>query len=369
MGLSNGNVVALNYQGRAIRAPIWILPGHAANSVTVHLGYGRTHTGNVGAGTGFNAYALRTVNNPWFDTGVEIRKLSDNYQLATTQLHQTMEGRDIVRVKTLEEFTHPEHEGEGHGEHEPASLMADFPYEGNAWGMAIDLGNCTSCNACVAACNAENNVAVVGKEQVYMGREMHWLRVDLYYSGELDNPVALNQPVMCQQCEQAPCEVVCPVAATAHSAEGLNDMVYNRCVGTRFCANNCPYKVRRFNFYQFQETEVPVIQLRHNPDVTVRSRGVMEKCSYCVQRINEARVESKKADRPIKDGEVMSACQQVCPTQAIVFGNINDHDSQVYKLKHQSRNYGLLAELNTKPRTTYLTKIMNPNAEIKQGDA
>ncbi len=221
----------------------------------------------------------------------------------------------------------------------------------------------------MAACDAENNIAVVGKEEVMMGREMQWLRIDSYYSGDLDNPTTLSQPVMCQHCEQAPCEVVCPVAATVHSAEGLNDMVYNRCVGTRFCANNCPYKVRHFNFYQYQDTETPIIGLRHNPDVTVRSRGVMEKCSYCVQRINEARIEAKKEARDIRDGEVVTACQQACPTQAIVFGNINDHNSQVYKLKQQSQNYGLLAELNTRPRTTYLTKVTNPKSEIKQGDA
>jgi len=364
--LSTGDVVALNYQGRAVRAPIWVMPGHAPDSVTIHFGYGRTRTGKVGEGTGFNAYTLRTSDSPWFATGLEMRKLNDYYQLASTQTHQSMEGRDIVRVKTLEELAHGE---EGHEEHAPMSLMPDYPYNGNAWGMVVDLGSCTGCNACVAACDAENNIAVVGKEEVMMGREMQWLRIDSYYSGDLDNPTTLSQPVMCQHCEQAPCEVVCPVAATVHSAEGLNDMVYNRCVGTRFCANNCPYKVRHFNFYQYQDTETPIIGLRHNPDVTVRSRGVMEKCSYCVQRINEARIEAKKEARDIRDGEVVTACQQACPTQAIVFGNINDHNSQVYKLKQQSQNYGLLAELNTRPRTTYLTKVTNPKSEIKQGDA
>jgi len=342
------------------------MPGHATNSVTIHFGYGRTKAGKVGEGTGFNAYTLRTSDSPWFATGLEMRKLNDHYELASTQTHQSMEGRDLVRVKTIEELAHKE---EGHEEHAPISLMADFPYNGNSWGMAVDLGSCTGCNACVAACDAENNIAVVGKEEVMIGREMQWLRIDSYYSGDLDNPTTLSQPVMCQHCVQAPCEVVCPVAATVHSAEGLNDMVYNRCVGTRFCANNCPYKVRHFNFYQYQDVETPVIGLRHNPEVTVRPRGVMEKCSYCVQRINEARIDAKKEARDIKDGEVMTACQQACPTQAIVFGNINDHDSQVYKLKHQSHNYGLLAELNTRPRTTYLTKVTNPNSAIKQGDA
>jgi molybdopterin-containing oxidoreductase family iron-sulfur binding subunit len=357
--LENGDLVSLEYDGRSMKAPIWILAGHAKNSVTIGFGYGRTHVGKVGEGTGFDAYTIRTSGSSWFATGVKLRKLNKHYQLATTQNHHSMHGRDIIRFGTLEEFLHPHEE---HGHHEYLSLQPEYPYNGYAWGMAVDLTNCTGCNACVTACNAENNVAIVGKNEVVVGREMHWIRIDRYFAGDLDNPISLSQPLMCHHCEHAPCEIVCPVAATVHSAEGLNDMVYNRCVGTRFCANNCPYKVRRFNFYQYQETEIPVVELRYNPDVTVRSRGVIEKCSYCVQRINDARIEAKKIDSSkIKDGELQTACQQACPTRAIVFGDINDHDSEVYKMKQLSRNYGLLAELNTKPRTTYLKRINNPN--------
>jgi len=366
-GIAYADVVELHYQGRRVRAPVWILPGHADDSVTVHLGYGRTRAGRVGTGLGFNAYALRTSDTLWFGSGLEVRKTGERYVLATTQPHHHIEGRDLIRSGTLAHYReHPDFVNEKeHGSEPNLSLYPEHRYEGYAWGMAIDLNVCIGCSACVVACQAENNIPIVGKDQVARSREMHWLRIDSYYKGDLDNPETYYQPVPCMHCEKAPCEVVCPVAATTHSSEGLNDMVYNRCVGTRYCSNNCPYKVRRFNFLQFADWETPSLKLLRNPDVTVRSRGVMEKCTYCVQRINYARIEAEKENRLIRDGEVKTACQAACPTQAIVFGNINDPNAHVSKMKVTSLNYGLLEDLNTQPRTTYLAALRNPNPEIE----
>jgi MoCo/4Fe-4S cofactor protein with predicted Tat translocation signal len=364
LGVDNGDVVEVRHEGRQLRVPVWITPGHAADSLTIPVGYGRSRAGRVGNGTGFNAFRLRGSTAPHFGSA-EASATGDDYQLVSTQDHWTLEDRNAVRSARLEEFR--ANPAFAHGmEHlkidKGITLMPTYEYKGYRWGMAIDMNACTGCGACVVACVAENNIPVVGKEQVSRNREMHWLRVDRYYAGDLDNPDVYFQPMPCQQCENAPCEVVCPVAATVHSDEGLNDMVYNRCVGTRYCSNNCPYKVRRFNFLLYQDWNTPQFKLQRNPDVTVRSRGVMEKCTYCVQRINAARIQSKREERAIRDGEVLTACQAVCPAEAIVFGDINDPNSKVAKLKQSPLNYSVLADLNTNPRTTYLAAIRNPSA-------
>jgi molybdopterin-containing oxidoreductase family iron-sulfur binding subunit len=334
----------------------------------------------VGNGAGFNAYALRTSGALWSALGVTVHAAEGSRVLASTQLHRPMNWvqteteaaheRELVRENTLAGFReHPDFAREKpHGyEHKPEpadSLHDNYKYDGYAWGMVINLNTCIGCNACVIGCQAENNIPVVGREQVAMSREMHWITVDRYYHGSLDDPEVNYQPRPCMHCENAPCEVVCPVGATLHDAEGINNMVYNRCVGTRYCGNNCPYKVRRFNFLLYSDRDTPTLALLNNPDVTVRARGVMEKCTYCIQRINEARYTAEIEGRSIKDGEVVTACQAACPTRAIVFGDLNDKTSQVAKLRDDPRNYGLLEELNTRPRTTYLAKLRNPNPEL-----
>ncbi len=366
-GLANMvDVVEVRYRGEKLRAPIWIMPGQPDDCVTLSLGYGRTRAGKVGTGIGCNAYALRFSDALWTASGVQVVKAGERYPLAGTQQHHSMQGRKLFHSGTLEEFRKdPEHfvEREIHGE--LPSMYPDFQWDGQRWAMVIDTSLCIGCNACVTACQAENNIPIVGKEQVASGREMHWMRIDRYYEGGLDNPDTHLQPVTCMHCEKAPCEPVCPVGATVHSHEGLNQMVYNRCVGTRYCSNNCPYKVRRFNFLKYNDPKEPVLQLLNNPDVTVRGRGVMEKCSYCVQRINAARIAAKKLGREVQDGEVMTACQTACPTQAIVFGDMADAGSLVAQLKAQPHHYGLLEEWNTRPRTTYLAKVRNPNPELE----
>jgi molybdopterin-containing oxidoreductase family iron-sulfur binding subunit len=278
--------------------------------------------------------------------------------------------RGIIRYATLEEFkANPGFANEGEGRAKTdmgTSLFPNWPYKDNAWGMSIDMNSCTGCNACIVSCYAENNIAVVGKQQVRIGRNMQWLRIDTYFEGDLAAPKGHFQPMACQHCENAPCEQVCPVGATVHTPEGLNMMVYNRCVGTRYCSNNCPYKVRRFNFLLYSDFETDSLKLMRNPDVSVRSRGVMEKCTYCVQRISAAKIEADKENRPIHDGEIVTACQQACPASAITFGNLNEKGSRVAKLRGDERSYQVLADQNTRPRTTYVAAVLNPNQELEE---
>ncbi len=365
-GQIRSDVVELRLRNRTVRAAVFVVAGHPDDTATVHLGYGRTRSGQIGTGPGFDANAIRSIDAPWADRGLEIVNTGDIYSLACTQYHHLMEGRGQIRAVTREEWLKdPKSVTEG-DETPPRSdtLYPEFVYAGYKWGMAIDVNACIGCNACVVGCQAENNIPVVGKDQVMRAREMHWIRVDTYYRGPLEQPETFFQPVPCMQCENAPCEVVCPVGATVHSAEGLNDMVYNRCVGTRYCSNNCPYKVRRFNFLLYSDWTTASLKLVRNPDVTVRSRGVMEKCTYCVQRINAAKIESEREDRKIVDGEIQTACQAACPTEAIVFGDLNDPKSRVARLQAEVRNYSLLGELNTRPRTTYLAAVRNANPEL-----
>jgi MoCo/4Fe-4S cofactor protein with predicted Tat translocation signal len=373
--LADGDIIELKYRGNTAKLPVAIVPGHPDNAVTAFFGYGRQVVGRVGApgedvAKEFNVYRLRTSDAPYFGSGLEIAK-AGRYTLARTQEHHLMEGRSPVRATTIAEYKKNPEVIAGMGEKPPRSLtlIPEWEYNGYKWGMAIDLTSCTGCGTCTIACQAENNIPVVGKDQVHRGREMHWIRVDHYFAGDLENPETYHQPVPCMQCENAPCELVCPVGATTHSAEGLNDMVYNRCVGTRYCSNNCPYKVRRFNFLLYQDWDTPSLEPMRNPDVTVRSRGVMEKCTYCVQRINYARIDAKRQDRQIKDGEVVPACGAACPADAIVFGDLNDPESQVTRTKKAERNYGLLEDLNTRPRTTYLAALRNPNPELETAPA
>jgi molybdopterin-containing oxidoreductase family iron-sulfur binding subunit len=363
-GIANGDLLAISREGRTVRAPAWIVPGHADESITLHLGYGRMRVGRVGNGRGFNAFLLRTRDAFGFAAGFRVEKTGEKVRLAATQTHHSMEGRDPVRVTTADRMATDSEAIRTEEDRDRRSLYPEVAPGEYAWGMVIDLNTCTGCQACVLACQVENNVPVVGKDEVLRGREMHWLRVDTYQTGPPDRPDRVHQPVPCMHCEKAPCEIVCPTVATAHSSEGLNQMVYNRCVGTRYCQNNCPYKVRRFNFFGYADFETPQRQQSYNPDVTVRERGVMEKCTYCVQRIVQTRIGAEKEGRKIRDGEVQTACQQVCPNGAIVFGDLGRRDSQVAQLRSSPLNYELLGELNTRPRTTYLARIRNPNPEL-----
>jgi len=385
------DIVEISAAGGTVKAPVIAAPGHPDNSVTVYLGYGREAAGRVGSGMGFSAYRVQSSSNPFVATG-SVKKLDGKWGIAVTKSHyqdhrganltehgnqnwsleavEAIGPRAIIRYATLEDFkSNPNfaHEGEGKETPEPdTTLFPNWPYPANKWGMSIDMNSCTGCNACIIACYAENNIPVVGKQQVRIGRNMQWLRIDAYFEGDLAAPRAHFQPMTCQHCENAPCEQVCPVGATVHTPEGLNTMVYNRCVGTRYCSNNCPYKVRRFNYLLYSDYETDSLKLMRNPDVSVRSRGVMEKCSYCVQRINAAKIEADKENREIRDGEIVTACQQACPASVITFGNLNDKNSKVAKLNQDKRMYQVLADQNTRPRTRYLAEVLNFNPEIEQ---
>ena len=380
-GLVTGDIIEIEVNGRKVNGPIWPQPGHPDNAITVYLGYGRTKAGHVGTDVGFSGYKIRPSDTPWF-AATNIKKVGEGFGFAHPQGFQyidysdlpkgtePLKNRHIIRKATLEDFiknpnfAHEDIESPG----PEMTLYTNYQYTELKWGMTIDMNSCVGCKTCIVACQAENNIPVVGKEQTMRGRQMQWLRVDMYYEGGTENPTMYYQPVPCQQCENAPCEVVCPVGATVHSTEGLNDMVYNRCVGTRYCSNNCPYKVRRFNFLLFQDFTTPQYKMMRNPEVSVRSRGVMEKCTYCVQRITRGRIEAERENRKVRDGEVLTACQQACPAGAIVFGDLNDPESRVSKLKAQQRNYQLLEDLNTRPRTTYMAVVQNPNPEIEQSE-
>jgi molybdopterin-containing oxidoreductase family iron-sulfur binding subunit len=352
LNVGAGDIVHLAAGGRVLEGPAWLLPGQPDGVATVYLGYGRRRAGRVGDAIGYDAFALQDPSSPFLIDGARLSRTAGNRRLATTQMHGSMEGFDFVRRVGARDAA-----VKGAKERHDASLYAGWPTGDPAWGMVIDLDLCVGCNACVIACQAENNVPPVGKSQVEMGREMHWLRIDRYYAGPEEAPETYFQPVPCMHCEKAPCELGCPVHATVHGPEGLNEMVYNRCIGTRTCSSYCPYKVRRFNWFDFTRDVAPSIEAQRNPDVTVRGRGVMEKCTYCIQRLNEARIAAHKENRPIRDGEVVTACQQACPSSAIVFGNLADAASAAAKAKASPRNYSLLGELDTRPRTTYLARV------------
>jgi molybdopterin-containing oxidoreductase family iron-sulfur binding subunit len=386
LGVSNHDVVTLTVGENTVNAPVWVMPGQAANTITVHLGFGRgENAGHTANGVGFNANVIRTSENPWHASAT-VAKAAGRHKVVTTQIHWrydsptgknetwgdyadgTTERRHIVRHGTLAALqAEPDHPHFVHPvAHHESDLYPDYAYDSYKWGMVVDMTACTGCNACVVACQSENNIPVVGKKQVAVGREMHWIRIDTYYGGDLENPDFYFQPVACMQCEKAPCEPVCPVGATVHDNEGLNVMVYNRCVGTRYCSNNCPYKVRRYNFLQYAEltTTATELSLMQNPDVTVRSRGVMEKCTFCTQRIQQAYIRAENQGRKIADGEAVTACQSACPAEAIVFGDMNTEGALVNSHKESVLNYALLEELNTKPRLTYLAKVSNPHPSL-----
>ncbi|HZF13986.1 MAG TPA: 4Fe-4S dicluster domain-containing protein, partial [Thermoanaerobaculia bacterium] len=369
--LAEGDVVALHGSSAPgntarLELPVQIQPGQPAGAVSVALGYGRTAAGKVGNGVGANAFPLMPLAGGFAQRsagGFRLERTGRHEPLAATPTHHSMEGRSIVREATLAEYR--KNPGAGNEERpELASLWPEYKKEGHFWGMVVDLSACTGCAACVVACQAENNVAVVGRDEVRRGREMHWIRVDRYYRGSEEAPETVYQPMMCQHCDHAPCETVCPVLATVHSSDGLNQQIYNRCVGTRYCANNCPYKVRRFNWFNYAKNDHFDYHMNNdlgrmvlNPDVVVRSRGVMEKCSLCIQRIQEGKLKGRYRTGGLKDGDIQTACQQACPADAIVFGDLNDHGSTVARRQNDPRFYHVLEEVGTRPGVGYLTKL------------
>ena len=381
LNVKDNDIIEIEIQGRKLELPVFMQAGNADETITVELGYGRNFSGTVANAVGFNAITLMTKNggiSNWIYSGVSVQKTGKKYKLASTQEHHAFDNdliqdlhkiRKIIQEGTVQQYLqnpsfikdaqHPDLE----------SVYKQFEYTGVKWGMSIDLNKCIGCSQCVAACNVENNVPVIGKDQVLVSREMQWMRIDRYYSGTADEPEVSLQPMLCQHCDQAPCENVCPVVATTHSPDGLNQMVYNRCVGTRYCSNNCPYKVRRFNFFNFRDhfrngyQENSIFALLHNPEVTVRSRGVMEKCTFCIQRISDARSEAIRENRELRGADVVTACQEACPTNAIQFGDINNAEAEFHKYRNHELGYYVLEELNVKPNVTYIAKLRNIHSE------
>jgi MoCo/4Fe-4S cofactor protein with predicted Tat translocation signal len=381
IGVNSDDLVDITIGKRKLQIPVFIQPGAADKTIAIELGYGRTNVGVVGLGVGFNANSLLSKEggiSPWIYNGAEVSKAGGKYKLVTAQEHHAfdkdltrdaVEKRHIIREGTVSEYQKNPDFIKAESEEEDKSLYPKFEYNGVKWGMAIDLNKCIGCGECVIACHSENNVPIVGKDQVEKGREMHWLRIDRYYSGSIDEPKVSTQPMLCQQCDHAPCENVCPVAATTHSPDGLNQMVYNRCVGTRYCSNNCPYKVRRFNFFNFRDhfrdsyQENNLFNLVYNPEVTVRSRGVMEKCTFCIQRIMEARADAIRGKRQLKGSDVHTACQDACSTNAIKFGDINNKEEEFHKYRNHELGYYVLEFVNTRPNVTYIAKLRNTHSE------
>jgi molybdopterin-containing oxidoreductase family iron-sulfur binding subunit len=381
MGVDNNDLVEISNGNTSLIIPVLIQPGAADNNLTIELGYGRTNGGTIGTGVGFNSFSLLNSTSgltPLLYTGVNVKKSTGTYNLVTSQtIYAFNEGltkdlpekRKIIQEGTVNQYYKEPDFIKSKNHYSDLTVYPPIEYKGVKWGMAIDMNKCLGCGDCVVACNVENNIPVVGKEQVEKGREMHWLRVDRYYTGAPEDPKVSNQVMICQHCDNAPCENVCPVVATTHSPDGLNQMVYNRCVGTRYCSNNCPYKVRRFNYFNFRDSfkdgyqESPVFALLQNPEVTVRSRGVMEKCTFCVQRISDARAEATKENREIRGSDVKTACQEACGTNAIQFGDINNEKEEFHKYRNHELGYYILEEINIKPNVTYIAKLRNTHSE------